>query len=769
MGFCRWPPLRSHAVLKCLVSATFALSVWLGVSSLLSAGGGFRVNLPRTPTKPANFLSATIDTRWVEGNGYCPIHVQLNSLRGAVTQDRRIRVQMSFQGQANSGLQPLVTKTLVIPEGSGSVTGQMLFPQCDDGGIVKIQFFEGGAELRDMRFQQWVNPVSNYAWSEAAPTVLIIDSQAPPRQYRPATQSFVGAGGVARRARELEAYEVPDVRPLSRVIGVSNQTLTRADPTKLELLNHINTLARLELVSPQEAHDTWLAYSSCDYVIISLDDLLAMKQTHPDKVQALREWAAAGNVLCVYGVEQEFERLGECEDALQIRGEGQQWKDPAASDFRAFFEYELGNADGSYVTVNGTQQWFTGADLVKQRELEAARDNKEPPATTAKKRRAAQFVYDEFGLGYVIALSANEPFPGTERQWGWIFRTIQRTKFKWYQRFGMSLHRENPDFWNWLIPGVGLPPVFSFLVLITVFAFVIGPVNYFFLYRLRRLYLLLVTVPAGALVVTVSLLLYALIMDGFSTKSRIRSVTHIDQPGNLAVSWSRQTYYASLAPSGGLVYPRFAAVYPLLAMPSESRNLGTTRRLDWNENQVLRRGYMRSRTPAQFMVVGARSSLSELLVTEGSPLQVENRLETNLDLLVVRDSQGKFFVGRQLDNGERAELQPVSAGNLAALNLECAKAFSESKPGLPKGFRRDQYNSSYTYRMRRSYSYVDSQESSVRYSTSILEKQLQVANGRLRNMPVGSYLALVEVSPEVPLGVKRTQETSSFHLIVGKW
>ena len=74
-----------------------------------------------------------------------------------------------------------------------------------------------------------------------------------------------------------------------------------------------------------------------------------------------------------------------------------------------------------------------------------------------------------------------DPFPGTSPQWNWVFRSAGVTRLKWFQRHGMSLHRENRDYWNWLVPGVGLPPVTTFLVLISVFVVVIGPINYLLL------------------------------------------------------------------------------------------------------------------------------------------------------------------------------------------------------------------------------------------------------------------------------------------------
>ena len=738
------------------------------------AATGQRISLPQPPNKPKHFLTATIDTRWLEGTGYRPVTVTLNSLRGVLTKDRTIRVQMTVRGNWQHKYMPVVSETITIPEGSTSITKRILIPQEDGFGYTSVRFYERGSELKEMRFDQWFGNSSNYAWSEAAPAVLVIDSTAPPNGVRPT----MGVGMVGPvpglRASTLEQFEVPDVRLLARTIGMYNQTLTRDDPTKREMLDHLNQLPRLEVLPPDELPDTWLAFSCCNVIIVGIDDLLAMRDATPDKVAALREWAATGNTLCVHGIGKDFDRLDDCErvlDLREIRGTPRNgWRDPATGDFATFFDYDLTQNNGAYVTVNGTQQWLYGTDLLEHRKREAAKGRKETPAEIARKRRAAQFIYRDIGLGNVVALSTDKPFPGTNRQWGWIFRTLDRTNYKWYQRFGMSLHRDNPDFWNWLIPGVGLPPVVSFLVLISIFVIAIGPFNYFFLRRTRRLYLLLVTVPAGALLVTFSLLTYAMFMDGFGTKSRIRSVTSIDQPSNVAVTWSRQTYYSSLAPSRGLVYPKHAAVYPLLALPAEGQNqISPTRRINWDENQVLRRGYMRSRTPAQFMVVGARPCLAELMVTEGNPLEVKNQLETDISMLVLRDSGGNYWVGDDIKNEAEAKLRPVKQSELKGLNAKLARIHNESRPSNPKGFRRHEYMSSYMYRSRRAYSYIDQQENAPRYGTSILERQLSTANGQLNKLQPRSYLALVSMSPEVPLGIPRTKEFSSFQVIIGKW
>ena len=101
-------------------------------------------------------------------------------------------------------------------------------------------------------------------------------------------------------------------------------------------------------------------------------------------------------------------------------------------------------------------------------------------------------------MGCVAAIAAAKPFPGQDTDWILLFNSVPDNHWKWFRRTGFSLHRTNDDYWTFLIPGVGEAPVVSFLLLVSLFAIVIGPVNYVVLGRSRRLYLLLLTVPAGA-------------------------------------------------------------------------------------------------------------------------------------------------------------------------------------------------------------------------------------------------------------------------------
>lgn len=180
------------------------------------------------------------------------------------------------------------------------------------------------------------------------------------------------------------------------------------------------------------------------------------------------------------------------------------------------------------------------------------------------------FVWRPVECGRVVAISAENPFPGNAADWAWLFNSLDERDWMWYRRHGFSNYRENEDFWALMVPGVGGAPVNSFLVLISLFVIGIGPINYVFLRRKRQLHLLLLVVPAAAALVTAALFLYALLDDGLGVRGRARTLTTLDQHNRRVVSWARHAYYAGLAPSVGLTYSNDAVVHTMDYLPGDN-------------------------------------------------------------------------------------------------------------------------------------------------------------------------------------------------------
>jgi hypothetical protein len=398
------------------------------------------------------------------------------------------------------------------------------------------------------------------------------------------------------------------------------------------------------------------------------------------------------------------------------------------------------------------------------------------PAKAAKPVPLAEanFLLRSWDLGQVVAFAAEDPFPGSKDHWTWVLNSIGPGRWLWAQRHGMTIGGGNPDFLKFLVPGVGLAPLGAFYVLITLFVLAIGPLNYWLLRRWRRRHLLVLTIPCGAGLVTLALLGYAMLADGFATRVRARSVTWIDQRCGQAACWGRLSFYAGLAPAQGLVFPDDVAVLPLEHAPWFDRGeRAEGRTLIWNSPvQWLTAGWLPSRTPTQFLTLRCRPTQSGLVLQDsGDKTQVPkvtNRLGTRIEQLLVRTADGSFYqVDAAVDPGKTSPLQPLPRDPYRRLRA----AYEASLPALPLGvnpFRAGSFRSSWHYYQYAAYNLRPPSQASSR-----LEKALAVCKGieepDVPRLTPGSYAAIVAEPPELALGVARARSEASFHLIIGQW
>jgi hypothetical protein len=245
----------------------------------------------------------------------------------------------------------------------------------------------------------------------------------------------------------------------------------------------------------------------------------------------------------------------------------------------------------------------------------------------------------------------------------------------------------------------------------------------------------------------------------------------LDQAQGEVASWSRLSYYAGLAPGRGLSMPNDVAIYPLFSGSEFRRNgdLGAARELEWDENRALfTRGWLRSRTPTQYLAVRAGTSSQRIVLrAENGRMQGGNSLGTAIRYVVVADSAGKLFAGENVPQGATAELEPVEPAvaeerwrtlvreNRPQPPLEATDAYALSQLSFDRRSRNNQYYFPAT-----------------RLSNNLMEKTLADwtgMDGQPPNWGRRTYLALAETSPEIALGVPNASEEASFHVVIGKW
>jgi hypothetical protein len=693
-------------------------------------------------TSTAKGVTLTVSSQWVDGGGYRPVEVAVTTA-APFKADQTLHIELhARQNWYGNDREIAASQDIELPAGSAGVVETIAVPQQFAFNTCSVEVWFNGRY--SAKLSQMQRTFGGGVQFEGLPNVLVVGPAAVvPTGAPPSVAGFLGDPG----SGGLMSVFPSDVsqQPYG---GFPPATATPAAPAP-----PLPTLINVPL---NHLPRRWIELSSLDIVCISSGLLARLAVEEPERCQALRQWLISGGNVVLYDAgatsasADDAARWLAPEASLSSGLIAAEWSKPSAAD--------CSNRLRAY---GGAQPPLVG----------------EPPSGVPD---PPPFYVRRFGDGMVLAAAAKDVFTQPAQHWIWMLNSLGPERWLWYRRHGLSLDRKNADFWNWLVRGVGMAPVTEFRVLITAFVLAIGPLNYFWLRRRGRLHLLVVVVPLAALTVTLALFGYALVADGLDVRVRARTVTHLDQRSGQAVCWSRISYYAGLAPSGGLAFPDDLVVLPMTANDGEGSEMPRRQNVIWSQHrQELVSGWLASRTPTQFVTVRSRASQAGLKYIPpdgGKGLQVENQLGSRVIYLLATDEQGRHYGGSDIAVGAKATLATVDDPGAA---LE--KYTAEHKPGVPEGFvpptsigfggRRNYY---------RYYSAMNNNLPAASFASSRLEVDLREAvMGTDSHLPASasrsftlankSYVAIVERSPEVVFGVDDVREEDSLHVIVGKW
>jgi hypothetical protein len=596
----------------CCLLAGLMLAVAVGGQALGGSGGVATLPLPGTLNTSG--VQVVIDSRWIDSTGYRPVRVEIVPLKAPATSDRQFRVVIkpqTYYGPSRDAISQIVE----LEQGSMKGIASIAVPQDSPWHAFVIDVYEDGRLHDDLSGEHLSWPRGNYwDWNETAPGILVIDPLAPTNNQRESLfQVFQGKGQTA--AEKLYDNKLPDIRNIVRRFPGNNQfannyiSESESKGTKaVQILFELKDTIKADILPPSELPERWIEFTSFDMIIIKLTDLADLAKQEPKTLKAIADWLRAGHTLIVYNTGEEFAELKQIEQLLQLSPQPK----AESAKYRAWKQPNLKDRGKELMTLIDDGRYGRGGVVYAQPGGPAVPNVVQPEEAIDKDW---PFVIRPAGLGNILAF-AGDPFPGSKQDWDWALNSVPGSSWNPTQRSGASMQQRNEDFWNFLIPGIGQAPVLSFLVFITLFVVVIGPVNYYMLQRRKRLYMLLLTVPAGALLVTLGLFAYAMFTDGIGVKSRVRSYTTIDQRTGFAAATSRQAYYASIAPSKGLMFQDDTVITPYLHDPMTRNGQRSIRRLvHWSDHdQQLKGGYMSSRTISQLLVTKSGSTKARLRV-----------------------------------------------------------------------------------------------------------------------------------------------------------
>jgi hypothetical protein len=690
-------------------AACYALALMLMTPALATA--------QTTATASGDGLSVAVD--WWNlmnaGGGYCPVRVQISN---SMARPRPLKIVLETRVMSQAASE--VTQSLELPA-SGKADFIVSLPITQPYESWTLRIYDRGSELKKVR----LFGIGGTTWwgQNVVPMIALITSTS------------------------------PDLRHLSS--AVTEITAGKNQPGG-------STYAPM-LLKPGEAPTKWIDYTMLDMAIISIRELDQMPAAARE---ALASWVLAGGNLFVYGLSEDRENDPQLRRLLDLdrrAPRGVAWQVPRVEDRNAEFvglgPMSIVNPGGAKVVVTKRGRQSKTGTVAPGTASEAAETD------DGLQRNDTSFSIRPFGLGQLIASSKVDPFPGTLEEWGWVIKTFKLNRVQWQDRHGVSPRFENDDFWSFLIPGVGRAPVGGFQILITLFAVLIGPVNYFLLRRRGQLYLLVATVPLIAGSTALLLLGYAVVSDGFALRGRVRSVTLLDQVRSESVSWSRISYYAGVAPSGGLRFSKDTAVYPI-------RPPGTnpsSRTVDWTDGQHMPVGWLRSRTPTQLLTVNWRQTVENLAIstsTTGSA-RVTNNLGANVRWMAVADESGQIFEGENIatDASERLVSQTIA---------ECYQKLREFVDDQPletpaEITRRTSGGFFFGPRFRYWGNRSESQWASSRCE-EVFELLKSKGTPALQAiLQPRTYIAVTELPPTADLGVTSMRDAGSLYVVIGSY
>ncbi len=706
------------------------------VTLILVLLGGFHPNraiAQGRQTTNGHGLRMTVETHWGIGFGYRPVRILITPTKPGIA-DRTLNVE--FVVSTYRGVVLRVDQDIEIPAGMTPVRTTLSVPcYWPDWGYYSshVDVWEDGEQLEKLSTDDLGFVSQGGGGTGLLPILLIVGDSLPNTNslgnvlFGIQQDDSLGSGGGPIQSSWDSAVSLPT----------------------------------------SELSEHWIDYSSLDVVCISLKDLASLKQTNPATFQAILDWTDAGGNLWVHGVDWDWSRLDQFEGLLGLP-QGADAERPSKRGWEVADTY-----DEEYIGVVSMDQ----ADYYDYEESDVETEAVPPPqepVTKPVEKPRPHFVHRQYGMGLILAMAADDPFPGTSDQWNCVLNTVGVDRLLWYRRHGISMVEDNSEYMLFLIPDIGLAPVTEFMVLITLFMVAVGPVNYWLMRRWGRLYLLVVTIPGSALAVTAVLFVYAIFADGLGTRVRVRSVTRIDQSRGHAACWARLSYYSGMAPRDGLRFPRDVAVLPLEESPD--MEMEQLHRVTWQNRQWLRSGWLASRTPTQYMTMRSRATRRglDLLESPGKSdeIRVKNRLDTKILQLVVCAADGQTYWATDIDAGVTAAMKTAHPGEI---QQQLAITLRENQPALPAGMSDrggDLLDMGRGQRYYGRHYYGDSDYDWPTQETNRMEKSLgevvPIMAGRMSLAP-NSYLAIVEKSPEVILGVASATEEASLHVILGNW
>lgn len=198
------------------------------------------------------------------------------------------------------------------------------------------------------------------------------------------------------------------------------------------------------------------------------------------------------------------------------------------------------------------------------------------------------------------------------------------------------------------------------MLVIYLFAFIIGPVNVYVLYRMGRRIMVFLTVPIASIACCGFIYFYYLVFESSTLLIKRQTMTLLDERENRAITLGNYSVFSARSRPEGLHFDMQTEVYNFNRDDYRSTDGGKHLVLD--EDQHLAAGWIKPRVPRYLHLRSIQTRRERLTLSyHDGRLQVMNGLGGDIVKISLMTSAGRIYTGADLAAGQTASLDQAGS------------------------------------------------------------------------------------------------------------
>ncbi len=751
--------------------------------------GDEQSNEVRLPTAAINKRGWTVRVRVPSLQTADTMRVELEfaTTGGLTTAEHQLEVRLTPLGQGHSPPQSSVGVSipLKIPQGIDRIRFVRHVPKASFGNFYRVEILEDGRVVPDgettlgLPLVDRDGAVYHDEAQQNAWRVLWIESDVD----EPVRETSLQLRSVMNFSEPFLVANTPEEWAKS-VMSVGGS-------------NGVTSFVTTELADmPRD----WRALRPYDAIMIHGVDWAKIQSRDSPQATALSNWMHAGGVVIVRDASPPPGSLSgtrtamiPTEEALKVVAQGR-----SAAAFASYAQMDTQTFTNQTryfdLTANDTEAWLewfpVGAEMVRKSLRQYPLSRATGPSGVRRRDHLAGMVI------YLGPQAADEPIQML--QWAAVDDLMSWNRHR-LTRNGAEPILGSQRFFQWVIPGVAQPPVYTFMGLLGVFVILVGPVAYRKTAKAGRSYLMFAIAPALALATTGAMLGYGIISDGFGTRVRSRQITWVDGNTGDAFTRTRSTYFAGIRPADGL---RFSPDSEVTLYPDNQMRSWESRIDDHFETRgivtatpdaiYLSRDFLPSRQQKQFVVHQPSNGWGRIRVeadsgkaqspdptaavhqfADGTPysgpgsIMVSSESKAPLRELIICDSNRQYFYVEDLPAGQTEPAQRISREMASKRMGEMYKRqwLIDSTGGQSQSASRSKrYNRYETTDLLTQQ--LATLNTATKPNEGAFEFELQQRMQLQADLPASSFLGLTDLTADA-VAIPHAEVTESIHYVIG--